>query len=385
MAIVYANMYRLYPRGGTGLTCDGNGVALGEVELAKVSVTRGRLRCAVRPIEEIAFILELAYGDVRPETSGRVHRRLRRIAAHLEASELAHAEIEALMLGLPRLTQEAIAKLTSAGGLRKGNWWLDEPRIPAGQTGGGQWTTDSAGSVDAQSRPAAMRQDRSLPSTELEGRNRGLDTPEFESGAESSPHTGPSLSTPGLRAALVQTGNSDFDTNYLLNIGDPASDLRDNLPALGDLTDELIEFVSDAADKRELGRDGERAALKYFLSQGIIPLGEQIYVQTAHGFRIQDYLLEKGNMKFFAEIKVNSGRRTRFQIEKDADIENKGGTIASVLINIGGFTYGSKIPPMGVVVIHARRFPGWFEFTPEHHWTTVKIMKFGKVLLCDLG
>jgi len=47
------------------------------------------------------------------------------------------------MLRLPDLTPDAVTKLALVADLEKGGAaWENEPRIPAGQTGGGQWTTN---------------------------------------------------------------------------------------------------------------------------------------------------------------------------------------------------------------------------------------------------
>jgi hypothetical protein len=50
------------------------------------------------------------------------------------------------MLGFPDLTPEAAQKLAAIADLEKaGAAWETEPRIPAKNTGGGQWTADGDG------------------------------------------------------------------------------------------------------------------------------------------------------------------------------------------------------------------------------------------------
>jgi hypothetical protein len=52
------------------------------------------------------------------------------------------------MLRIPDLTPIAVAKLAKLADLEKrGAPWEDEPRLPAGQAGGGQWTTGGRGSA----------------------------------------------------------------------------------------------------------------------------------------------------------------------------------------------------------------------------------------------
>ena len=60
---------RLVRRGGAGLACDQEGLALGGVDLAGVQTDeRGMRRCVMRPPEEIAEILGQAMdrGKTRP-------------------------------------------------------------------------------------------------------------------------------------------------------------------------------------------------------------------------------------------------------------------------------------------------------------------------------
>jgi hypothetical protein len=73
---------------------------------------------------------------------------LRRVASALEAEDLVLAGIEAVMLALPELDADAMAKLARFADLEKGgDDWCNEPRLPAGQPGGGQWTTGGGGSA----------------------------------------------------------------------------------------------------------------------------------------------------------------------------------------------------------------------------------------------
>ena len=147
-------IYRLAPRGGAGLACDAAGVALGATDLARVHLEGARRRCEVRPPGEIGRVLKAAYGPQPDAVVQRLHRGLNRTAKWLEAGDLCHAGVEAVMLGFPDLTPTAMAKLAELADLEKrGAAWEDEPRVPAGQAGGGQWTTGGGGAAAASAKP----------------------------------------------------------------------------------------------------------------------------------------------------------------------------------------------------------------------------------------
>jgi hypothetical protein len=89
--------------------------------------------------------LAVAYGEQRPEVVRSCWRGLKRAAEHLGAGDLARASVEAVSVRLPDLTPTAVAKLANIADLEKGgDAWENEPRIPAGQREGGQWTTGGA-------------------------------------------------------------------------------------------------------------------------------------------------------------------------------------------------------------------------------------------------
>ena len=63
MTILFTRAYGLVPRGGAGLACDDDGVALGPLPLVEaVGDASGRRLYHMRPIEEIAQAFRLAYG-----------------------------------------------------------------------------------------------------------------------------------------------------------------------------------------------------------------------------------------------------------------------------------------------------------------------------------
>src|SRR5580704_5250175 len=165
MALEPRQTYRLVPRGGPGLTCDSEGVALGGITVAwSDAEEEGQSSWKVRSSGEIGEILRRAYGSQRPEVVEQCHRGLQRVAARLHAGDLALAGVEALMLRLPRIDAEGMAKLEGLHDLRKdGDAWQDEPRVPGGQSAGGQWTTGGASGAPTTSseRPSTAGGDRS--------------------------------------------------------------------------------------------------------------------------------------------------------------------------------------------------------------------------------
>jgi hypothetical protein len=143
--------YRLVPRGGAGLACDAEGLALGGVDLARTLTDGdGVRRCTMRAPAEIDKVLRAAYGPQRDETVQRLHQGLGRAAAWIEAGDLGRAGVQAVMLGFPDLAQDAARKLTAIADLEKaGAAWETEARVSANNAGGGQWTTGGGGGAPA--------------------------------------------------------------------------------------------------------------------------------------------------------------------------------------------------------------------------------------------
>ena len=147
------------PRGGDGLACDQAGVALGAADLARVGAdAAGRRRCEVRPRQALERILGAAFGSQPEDVILRLDRGLHRAAKAIEAGDLCLAGIEAVLLRLPDLTPQALVKLAEVAKLEKGGTaWQNEPRVPAGQPDGGQWTTadGASGAPTVPAKPAA--------------------------------------------------------------------------------------------------------------------------------------------------------------------------------------------------------------------------------------
>jgi hypothetical protein len=159
MNLPLVTIFRLLPRGEGGLACDKSGVALGAAELVRVGADGGgRRRYETAPLQALGGVLSAAYGPQPESAVLRLHRGLSRAAAALEAGDLCLAGIETVLLRLPDLTRPALDKLAEVAKLEKwGTAWQNQPRLPAGQTGGGQWTTtgDAGGAPAVGANPAA--------------------------------------------------------------------------------------------------------------------------------------------------------------------------------------------------------------------------------------
>src|SRR5262249_42708412 len=145
-------MFRLEKRGGDGLCCDTRGVALGPIALVEAAEANGRRVYRVRPAEEIARALALAYD---PFTTDDLARRLSGLdvaARALEVGAMAKAAVATVLLKLPPLSAEAMAKLAGDSTLKKYNPYHKPAHSPEGT--GGQFT-DADGAAGNAIRPMA--------------------------------------------------------------------------------------------------------------------------------------------------------------------------------------------------------------------------------------
>ncbi len=185
---------RLSPRGSAGLACDKDGVALGPVTL--VARQEGRYR--PRPDRELAETFTLAYGPPSYETFLHWHDGLARIAKALDEGKPALAAISAVQLGLPAIAPERMEKLARSSLAKDFN--PDEPRVPGGEEGGGEWTGDGGGEgeKDEDGEKPTGEQVAQAPSEDDEktlGRARAIYG-----------------ETAGLRPALLNTNDSPNDS-----------------------------------------------------------------------------------------------------------------------------------------------------------------------------
>jgi hypothetical protein len=141
-------MFRLTKRGGEGLCCDTRGVALGPVALVEAADANGRRVYRVRPADEIARTLALAYDAFTPDDLARRLSGLDVAARALEAGDMAKAAIATVLLKLPLLSADAVAKLACDPTLKK--YSPDQPRDERGR-----WTAGASGAVDASDETAA--------------------------------------------------------------------------------------------------------------------------------------------------------------------------------------------------------------------------------------
>jgi hypothetical protein len=135
-------MRRLYVRGSGnfGIAIDTHGAVLGP-DCVLVRRTAQGCRC-VAP-DEAAVLQNFLFGD-DPEP-GWLWGQCRRIADALDNHEIALAQILGLAIPIDRLDSEKLQRLTAAAPFLKVDFNPSEPRIPAGRSGGGDWTTGDGG------------------------------------------------------------------------------------------------------------------------------------------------------------------------------------------------------------------------------------------------
>jgi hypothetical protein len=152
----FMTMFRLTTRGGPGLACDENGVALGPVALVDALSSNGGCVYRARPAEEIARTLALAYGAFSADDLARRLSGLDVAARALEEGDLAKAGIATVLLKLPPLTTEAFAKLAAEPTLRK--YSPDQPRDERGR-----WTSEDEAAPQRLSGETQVAQEILIP------------------------------------------------------------------------------------------------------------------------------------------------------------------------------------------------------------------------------
>jgi hypothetical protein len=107
--------HRLVPRGGAGLCCDEEGVALGPVPLIVASRdTTGWRRYNARPAAEIAEALQLAFGPAPEDVVIRSVAAFARIAKYLTDGNQTLVAITAVRIGVPQIAPPHMAKLAAS-------------------------------------------------------------------------------------------------------------------------------------------------------------------------------------------------------------------------------------------------------------------------------
>jgi hypothetical protein len=151
MSIAFAmfeTMWRLHPRGAAsrGMSVDADGAVLGP-ECVLVQRTDAGYRVARRgAMRDLQRILLLDKDD--PDW---LYEQGQRIAEALDRGNVALAQIYGLRVPVKALDGRQLKRLAAMATLVKAGFNPDEPRIPAGPPGGGEWTTDGGPAADAAS------------------------------------------------------------------------------------------------------------------------------------------------------------------------------------------------------------------------------------------
>jgi len=136
---MFDNTRRLHRRGpaSRGLAIDVDGAIVGP-ECVLIRRMEHGYRCIAR--EEAAALQDFLVGN--GWAADWLFEQCRRIATALDKGELAFAQILGLYIPIDDLDGERLDRLALAASFLKANFNPDEPRIPAGQSGGGEWTTE---------------------------------------------------------------------------------------------------------------------------------------------------------------------------------------------------------------------------------------------------
>ena len=194
-------MWRLHSRGAAnrGVAVDADGAMIGP-DCALVERTASGYRAAERePVRGVQRILDLDRDD-----PNWLYAQSQRIADALNRGELALAQIYGLRIPVRELDGRKLKQLAAIAALAKAGFDPDEPRIPAGEHDGGEWTTGGGGST-AEGNTAA---DATLDANDDGGDNTPaitwqLRTPDTGSFGEDA-HT-----TPAALDETVDTGESE--------------------------------------------------------------------------------------------------------------------------------------------------------------------------------
>lgn len=184
----------------------------------------------------------------------------------------------------------------------------DQPRVPAGSgRTGGQWTSGGASPTTSGSSDLSGRQSGG-------GRDTNKFKIELPSSFVCSPPKGP-----------------------ITRMSEAAKKLAD-----------AIEVTESISKWRELGPKGEALIAAEVEAHGWKLLGIQVPLRTTLGLRIEDVMVEippgairnATRIVGFIEVKVNGGRYSKLQRDKDALIWSEGGTL---LKSVGKYRAGTRL------------------------------------------
>ena len=128
-----------------GLVCDQDGAMLGAAPLVfPVSGPGGGRVFQAVATERLGEILKAAYGPDFDLALAERTSQLQAIARALSENRMADALIGAVHLRLPELSEEAVGRLATLA-----KYSPDQPRVPKGNPGGGQWTREGGAAAPA--------------------------------------------------------------------------------------------------------------------------------------------------------------------------------------------------------------------------------------------
>ena len=143
---MFETMQRLHPRGASnrGVCVDALGAMLGP-ECVLVERTPNGFSVVPRGVARHAQHLLFKRGD-NPDW---LYEQSRRIADALNRGEIALAQIYGLRIPVGELDGRQLKQLAAVAPLAKADFNPDEPRVPAGQPGGGEWTSGGGSTANA--------------------------------------------------------------------------------------------------------------------------------------------------------------------------------------------------------------------------------------------
>lgn len=149
---------RLHSRGpaNPGIVVDAEGAMLGP-DCVLVRRTAQGYRCIDR--DEAVALQKCLSAD--PSNANWLFGQCRRIAKALDRHDVPLAQILGLYMPVGELDAERLERLAIAAPFIKANFNPDEARIPAGQPGGGEWTTGL--DADGSSGPAGAKTGLTIP------------------------------------------------------------------------------------------------------------------------------------------------------------------------------------------------------------------------------
>jgi hypothetical protein len=200
---MFATMWRLHQRGAAnrGVCVDTDGAMLGP-DCALVQRTNGGHRPPPR---------ERACGIQRIVLPGKddpdwLYHQAQRIADALERGQIAFAQIYGLRIPIGELGGQQLERLAAIAKLTKAGFNPDEPRIPAGEPGGGEWTDGAdTGVTVPDAEPRTNETGSSTPAVEARLQTDRPDTGTAAVGADRWTD-GADAGTVGLEAHLIEAG-----------------------------------------------------------------------------------------------------------------------------------------------------------------------------------